>query len=227
MKLSKIASLLMVPVLALSLAACSAPKDDASDAASGDAQTAELVAQKPAGAEEAAELFQQLMQKENEIFASDSALWEKVFLAANKDAPMIEDGKNYGDFLIATIENAKGEFSDDEYTLIKGEAEKIRDIENKLTELENRFPEINKTSGDDEMSMPAGNADMTKFPSFTGKDQVGSRYSLTEVQHVEHQADTRFQLGIQERKETSAHSSGCPGSGDIRNVFASSRQDNP
>ena len=44
---------------------------------------------------------------------------------------MIEDGKNYGDFLIATIENAKGEFSDDEYTLIKGEAEKIRDIENK------------------------------------------------------------------------------------------------
>lgn len=67
MKLSKIASLLMVPVLALSLAACSAPKDDASDAASGDAQIAELVAQKPAGAEEAAELFQQLMQKENEI----------------------------------------------------------------------------------------------------------------------------------------------------------------
>lgn len=48
MKLSKIASLLMVPVLALSLAACSAPKDDASDAASGDAQIAELVAQKPA-----------------------------------------------------------------------------------------------------------------------------------------------------------------------------------
>ena len=63
MKLSKIASLLMVPVLALSLAACSAPKDDASDAASGNAQIAELVAQKPAGAEEAAELFQQLMQK--------------------------------------------------------------------------------------------------------------------------------------------------------------------
>ena len=89
MKLSKIASLLMAPVLTLSLAACSAPKDDASDAASGDAQIAELVAQKPADAEEAAELFQQLMQKENEIFASDSALWEKVFLAANKDEQWI------------------------------------------------------------------------------------------------------------------------------------------
>lgn len=49
MKLSKIASLLMAPVLTLSLAACSAPKDDASDAASGDAQIAELVAPKAGG----------------------------------------------------------------------------------------------------------------------------------------------------------------------------------
>ena len=136
MKLSKIASLLMVPVLALSLAACSAPKDDASDAASGDAQIAELVAQKPAGAEEAAELFQQLMQKENEIFASDSALWEKVFLAANKDAPMIEDGKNYGDFLLDTIESAKDQFTADEFKALKAGAQQVKEIEEKLTALE-------------------------------------------------------------------------------------------
>ena len=118
-------------------------------------------------------MHEKLLKQENEILSENSAIWEKVFMAADKGMAMIEDGKNYGDFLIATIENAKGEFSDDEYTLIKGEAEKIRDIENKLTELENRFPEINKTSGDDEMSMPAGNADMTKFPSFTGKDLDG------------------------------------------------------
>ena len=64
-------------------------------------------------------------------------------------------------------------------------------------------------------------------PSFTGKDQVGSLYFLAEVQRVQHQADTRLQLGIQERQETSAHSSGCPGSGNIRNVFAGNRPDNP
>ena len=52
MKLSKIAALLMLPVLALSLAACSAPKSNANDTASGDAQIAELVAQKPSSAEE-------------------------------------------------------------------------------------------------------------------------------------------------------------------------------
>lgn len=135
----------------------------------------------PENAKEAFAMHEKLLKQENEILSENSAIWEKVFMAADKGMAMIEDGKNYGDFLISTIENAKGEFSDDEYTLIKGEAEKIRDIENKLTELENRFPEINKTSGDDEMSMPAGNADMTKFPSFTGKDLDGGEVNSDDL----------------------------------------------
>ena len=135
----------------------------------------------PENAKEAFAMHEKLLEQENEILTENSAIWEKVFMAADKGMAMIEDGKNYGDFLITTIENAKGEFSDDEYTLIKGEAEKIRDIENKLTELENKFPEINKTSGNDEMSMPAGNADMTKFPSFTGKDLDGGEVNSDDL----------------------------------------------
>ena len=187
MKLSKIASLLMVPVLALSLAACSAPKDDASDAASGNAQIAELVAQKPAGAEEAAELFQQLMQKENEIFASDSALWEKVFLAANKDTPMIEDGKNYGDFLLNTIESAKDQFTADEFKTLKAGAQQVKEIEEKLTALEKEFPGCGSTPGEGE-SVDASTAGMTnakseaaKFPSFKGKDLDGNDVNSDEL----------------------------------------------
>lgn len=128
----------------------------------------------PKNAKEASAMHEKLLEQENEILSENSALWEKVFMAADKGMAMIEDSKNYGDFLLMTIEKAKGEFSDDEYTLIKGEAEKIRDIETKLTELENKFPEINGASGDDSMSMPAGNADMTKFPSFIGKDLDGN-----------------------------------------------------
>jgi len=135
MKLSKIAALLMLPVLALTLAACSAPKGDAKDATSGDAQIAELVAQKPSSAEEAAKLYQQLLQKENEIFASDNALWEKVFLAANKDTPMIEDGKNYGDFLLDTIEGAKDQFAADELKTLKAGAQQVKEIEDKLNNM--------------------------------------------------------------------------------------------
>ena len=107
MKLSKIKGERVFDVIADIIDPIANIAEDKVAAALFQRQIAELVAQKPSSAEEAAELYQQLLQKENEIFASDNALWEKVFLAANKDTPMIEDGKNYGDFLLDTIEGAK------------------------------------------------------------------------------------------------------------------------
>ena len=190
MKLSKIAALLMVPVLALSLAACSAPKSGASDAAGGDTQISELIAQMPSSADEAAELYQQLLQKENEIFASDSALWEKVFLAANKDVPMIEDGKNYGDFLLDTIEGAKDQFTADELKTLKAGAQQVKEIEDKLMALEKEFPGCGNTPSAGESvdasaaGMTAGanaSSEATKFPSFTGKDLDGNDVSSDEL----------------------------------------------
>ena len=80
MKLSKIAALFMVSVLALCLAACSAPGGNASESAGSNPEIAELIAQEPASSDEAAELYAKLMQKENDILSSDNALWEKVFL---------------------------------------------------------------------------------------------------------------------------------------------------
>ena len=187
MKLSKIAALLMLPVLALTLAACSAPKGDAKDATSGDAQIAELVAQKPSSAEEAAKLYQQLLQKENEIFASDNALWEKVFLAANKDTPMIEDGKNYGDFLLDTIEGAKDQFAADELKTLKAGAQQVKEIEDKLMALEKEFPGCGSTPGEGESvdastaGMTNGESGETKFPSFKGKDLDGNDVNSDEL----------------------------------------------
>ena len=146
MKLSKIAALFMVPVLALCLVACSAPGGNASESASSDPKIAELTAQKPANADEAAELYAKLMQKENEIFSSDNALWEKVFNAANKDSAMIEDGSNYGDFLLKTIDGAKDEFTADELKTLKAGAKQIKEIEDKLESLEKVFNAANKDS---------------------------------------------------------------------------------
>ena len=187
MKLSKIAALLMLPVLALTLAACSAPKGDAKDATSGDVQIAELVAQKPSSAEEAAELYQQLLQKENEIFASDNALWEKVFNAANKDSAMIEDGSNYGDFLLDTIEGAKDQFTADELKTLKAGAQQVKEIEDKLMALEKEFPGCGSTPGEGESvdastaGMTNGESGETKFPSFKGKDLDGNDVNSDEL----------------------------------------------
>ena len=110
MKLSKIAALFMVPVLALCLVACSASGGNASESASSDPRRRTHCAEADQ-CDEAAELYAKLMKKENDILSSDNALWEKVFNAANKDSVMIEDGSNYGDFLLKTIDGAKDEFT--------------------------------------------------------------------------------------------------------------------
>lgn len=183
MKRKKIAALLMVPLLALSLAACSAPKDSNTGSMSGDSDIAALLATQSKNAEEAAELHQKLMQKENEILSDDSKLWEKVFLAANKDTPMIEDGKNYGDFLLDTIEGAKDQFSAEEMKTLKAGAQQVKEIENKLAALEKDFPGCGSSPSSGE-SVDASSAGMpnsagtatsaNKFPSFQGKDLDGN-----------------------------------------------------
>ena len=190
MKLSKIAALFMVPVLALCLVACSAPGGNASESAGSDPKIAELTAQKPTNADEAAELYAKLMQKENEIFSSDNALWEKVFNAANKDSAMIEDGSNYGDFLLKTIDGAKDEFTADELKTLKAGAQQIKEIEDKLESLEKEFPGCGSTPSAGESvdasaaGMTAGanaSSEATKFPSFTGKDLDGNDVNSDEL----------------------------------------------
>ncbi|MFR5087488.1 MAG: hypothetical protein ACLTDT_08060 [Clostridium sp.] len=116
MKFSKILTVvLLVSVLAISLIACSISKNNKDEKQSIDSSISTLMATEPNSADEASKLHNQLMEKENEILSTDKALWEKVFMASNKDNPMIEDGTNYGDFLLKTIEGAKDQFTDEEY----------------------------------------------------------------------------------------------------------------
>ena len=137
-KLTKFVTLLLALAMVFSLAACSSGKGK--DKADGSADIATLIATEPNSADEASKLYQQLMQKENDILAANSDLWNKVFLSANKNSTMIEDGTNYGDFLLATIESAKDGFSADELKTLKAGAEQIKEIEGKLTILEQKYP---------------------------------------------------------------------------------------
>lgn len=107
--ITKILAVLLVAVLTLSLASCSAKKNNNdSQLSNADTDIATLMSVEPRNAEEAADLYQKLMQKENDILTSNSSLWEKVFMSVNKDTAMIEDGTNYGDFLLNTIDGCKG-----------------------------------------------------------------------------------------------------------------------
>ena len=163
MKMKKLTALLLATLMVLTLAACGAKGDSKTENSGDTAQT-----------EEAAATHKSLMDRENEILSENTELWEKVFLAADKGMTMIEDGKNYGDFLLDTIESAKDQFSDEEYALLKKSAQEISEIENKLTELEKQHPEILNEETD-------ANGDVQKFPSFEGKDLDGNEVKSDEL----------------------------------------------
>lgn len=180
MKTKRILTLLTAALLVLSLAACGTGKDSKKDDSGKKTEIEALLAAEPATADEAAELHQKLMEQENAILSQNSALWEKVFLSANKNTTMIEDGGNYGDFLLKTIEGAKDQFKSDELKLLNEGAELIREIEGKLTILEQKFPGCGNKPSDGDMSVPAENgkpiekSNLTKFPAFDGKDLAGN-----------------------------------------------------
>lgn len=135
----------------------------------------------PKNAEEAVTMHKELMTQENTILAENTELWERVFAAADKGMTLQEDGKNYGNFLLKTIDTIKEQFTEDELKLIKGEAEKIRDIENKLTMIEKKYPDAAQKSSDNDMSMPSDNGSTGKFPSFEGKDLDGNEIKSDEL----------------------------------------------
>ena len=183
----RLLALLLLALMMLSLTACGTKNGDKTDGMSSE----------PKNAEEAVAMHKELMAQENAILSEDTALWEKVFMAADKGMTMQEDGKNYGDFLLSTIESAKDQFTEDELKLLKEGAEKIRDIETQLTMIEEKYPEAAQESTDGAMSVPAGNdtttppddgsmqksddGSMQKFPTFEGKDLDGNTVKSDEL----------------------------------------------
>lgn len=150
------------------------------------ADLATLMAEEPGDASAAAELYQALMAQENVILGEDSALWEKVFLSIDKDQQKLDEGADYGDYLLKAIDGAKEQFSADELARLNAAAEKIKNIEGKLNALEEKYPDCSTQADDSASTGAAGDsvsaaaAGMTDdssadaFPSFEGQDLDGN-----------------------------------------------------
>ena len=204
MNMKRIFALAFAVLMLLALAACGTKNNDKMGDMSGNGSA---MTDEPKNAEEALTLHKELLERENAILSENTELWEKVFMEADKGMAMIEDGKNYGDFLLDTVEAAKEQFTDKEYEWLKESATEISNIENKLTELEEKYPEIMQKSMDGDMSMPAGDdmsmpsdqsgtgkmdnqsgadkmaeqGSMQKFPAFEGKDLDGNAVKSDEL----------------------------------------------
>lgn len=199
--MTKIETFALAFALSLSLAACGGANTKNSAAVSTVAETtaaagaesaggsigtgnaadlATLMAEEPGDAHAAAELYQALMAQENVILAEDSALWEKVFLSIDKDQQKLDEGADYGDYLLKAIDGAKEQFSADELARLNAAAEKIKNIEGKLSALEEKYPDC-ATQPDDSASagaagdsVSAGAAGMTGGSANTAGDNAGT-----------------------------------------------------
>ena len=180
MNVKKILALMLCAMMLLSLAACGAKDNDKQADMSGDSSA---MTGEPKTAEEALALHKELLERENALLSENTELWDKVFMAADKGMAMIEDGKNYGDFLLDTIEDAKEQFTAQEYELLKKSAEEISNIESRLTMIEEKYPEVMQYSLDGDMSMtaPSDDGSMQKFPAFEGKDLDGNTVKSDEL----------------------------------------------
>ena len=179
MKFRKLTALLLaVLLLVLSLAACGTKDNEKkADMSSNDS----AMTDEPKNAEEALALHKKLLEQENTILSENTELWEKVFMEADKGMALVEDGKNYGEFLLSTIEKIKDQLTSEQYALLKEGATEISNIENKLTALEETYPEIVDDAMNGNMMAAPDDGSMQKFPAFEGKDLDGNMVKSDEL----------------------------------------------
>lgn len=100
---------------------------------------------------------------ENDILTANDELWEKVFASMDKNVTQTTLSNNYGDFLMSAVDNAKDQFTEEEYASLKADADKIREIENQIAAL----PQ------EDAASQSEAENGIT-FPQFEGNDLDGN-----------------------------------------------------
>ena len=164
--MKRIAAILTSLVLVFSLAACGSQQAGTS-AGSEAASTASSETASTAGSEAASaaqtKTEEQLLAEENDILTANDELWEKVFASMDKNVTQTTLSNNYGDFLMDAVDNAKDQFTEEEYASLKADADKIREIENQITAL----PQ-------DEATSQSAAENGSTFPQFEGKDLNGN-----------------------------------------------------
>ena len=118
----RLLAILLVALLVPAMTACSAKDGDQQTEQKEQSGTGSVTSDEPQNEEEALALYRELMDQENKILSENTDLWEKVYLEADKGMAMLEDGKNYGEFLLKTIEAAKDQFTEEELKTLQSEA---------------------------------------------------------------------------------------------------------
>ncbi len=106
----------------------------------------------------------ELAEQENAIFESHQELWNKVFMAMDKD--VAGTTTDYCEFLLSTIGTIQDDLSDAEVETLKADVELLRPLEEQRAPL---LAQYTPTEESLEQSIT-----VSAFPSFTGKDLDGN-----------------------------------------------------
>ena len=177
--LQKLSALLFALVLTFSLAACGQAQhgDGNKPAAPSKSESSEKPADSAKTGESIEDLkaqIEKLTQEENAIFDSHKELWDKVFLKMDKQVAPLIDKENFSyvdDTLLKTINDNIKDFTEEEVKVLKADAEKIRELENKIDELTKK---ISKMEAASDSANTADSASGKTFPAFEGKDFDGN-----------------------------------------------------
>ena len=150
MKKNWIVTLAACMVFSLSLSGCGTTMNSASQITSSESSSEVETSEKSE---------QDLLEEENNILEKNKDLWEKVFASMDKNITDDMLNSNFGNVLIAAIENAKDQFSDTEYEMLMSDAEQIRKIEDEIAALPT-------DSGNESTNAATGSS----FPQFEGND---------------------------------------------------------
>ena len=177
--LQKLSTLLFALVLTFSLAACGQAQNGNKPAAPSKSESSEKPADSAKTGESIEDLkaqIEKLTQEENAIFDSHKELWDKVFMKMDKQVAPLIDKENFSyvdDTLLKTINDNIKDFTEEEVKILKADAEKIRELENKIDELTKKISKME--AGDDSANANTADSSSGKtFPAFEGKDFDGN-----------------------------------------------------
>ena len=114
--MKRIAAILTSLVLVFSLAACGSQQ---AGTAAGSEAASTASSETASAAQTKTE--EQLLAEENDILTANDELWEKVFASMDKNVTQTTLNNNYGDFLMDAVDNAKDQFTEEEYASLKAD----------------------------------------------------------------------------------------------------------
>lgn len=174
MKTKKITAIILASALIFSLSACGKKANSQNTATNTKTEESQKSSEKKIA--ELKAKINELSDKENKILEANKELWDRLFKKVDQEekaTTLMDDGRNYAEYLGQLVEKYKADFTEDELNKLKDDLQKISEIDAEIMKLEKELNSLEdkvEASGEKTSSSESGET----FPEFKGKDLDGN-----------------------------------------------------